>query len=472
MRKSLACVVAIVGLCLPVAAHATVTFERLWQFDSMTYVRGNTAMQTRDGGFIVGAYVWRAPRLIKTDSLGDTVWVKSFPQMYNGGYVCQMPGGGYAILGQSDGQTTLADIFVARTDSFGDTLWTFRYVGPDDDLTRCFAPTSDGGVVIAGLFSDATNWNGGLIKVDSAGTLSWVRIFDPDTNVSPYAVQQTADRGFIIADYAPGEGPWVQKTDSLGEPVWTRHYGYPPYATFWAVRQTDDGGYVVAGGIYNVEHDRGDACLLKLDSFGDTVWTRSYGVDGYMAEAYSVGRTRDGGFILAGYLMADSSVPHYRVYLIRVDSLGETLWTRTFDGNESLADWGCWVEQCADGGFVVTGMADGRNVYLIKTDSAGRVYVGVEETASALAAARRIDARPNPFTRACVFQLPRPLAENEHLKLYDAGGRLVRTLSGSDKLEWDGTDSEGRRLPAGVYVYSFEEGGQRLTGKVVLSRSD
>jgi flagellar hook assembly protein FlgD len=55
--------------------------------------------------------------------------------------------------------------------------------------------------------------------------------------------------------------------------------------------------------------------------------------------------------------------------------------------------------------------------------------------------------------------------------IYDAAGRLVRSLSGSGgerRLSWDGTDNGGRRLPAGTYFCKMKTGDLSLTRKVIL----
>ena len=67
------------------------------------------------------------------------------------------------------------------------------------------------------------------------------------------------------------------------------------------VQQTSDGGYIAAGygywnGFINVMY----VYLVKTDSFGDTLWTRTYG-DSCLQAGYSVQQTMDGGYIVAGY---------------------------------------------------------------------------------------------------------------------------------------------------------------------------
>jgi flagellar hook assembly protein FlgD len=59
----------------------------------------------------------------------------------------------------------------------------------------------------------------------------------------------------------------------------------------------------------------------------------------------------------------------------------------------------------------------------------------------------------------------------------DLAGRRVRTLAscrefapGLNRLEWDGRDSAGRPVPAGVYLMRVRAGGESAVQRVVVSR--
>jgi len=73
----------------------------------------------------------------------------------------------------------------------------------------------------------------------------------------------------------------------------------------------------------------------------------------------------------------------------------------------------------------------------------------------------------------CILPEPSPLS----VRIYDAAGRLRRTLewteimeAGSHSIRWDGRDNAGRALPAGIYTYRLMAGGAKGTGRVVLLR--
>jgi flagellar hook assembly protein FlgD len=81
---------------------------------------------------------------------------------------------------------------------------------------------------------------------------------------------------------------------------------------------------------------------------------------------------------------------------------------------------------------------------------------------------------PNPFgseTRLA-FSLGTETAMD--LSVYDVAGRRVTTLisgtmsAGDHRLAWNGTDSDGRRVAPGVYVYRLDTPQASISRKMVM----
>jgi hypothetical protein len=99
----------------------------------------------------------------------------------------------------------------------------------------------------------------------------------------------------------------------------------------------------------------------------DTLWTKSYGVQGRIAECWDAVGSPDGGILTAGTI----TDPGYlsRIYVIKIDSDGDTLWTATYAERTA----GRAICATPDNGYVVTGYYVTSEVYpiIIKTDSSG-----------------------------------------------------------------------------------------------------
>ena len=85
-------------------------------------------------------------------------------------------------------------------------------------------------------------------------------------------------------------------------------------------------------------------------------------------------------------------------------------------------------------------------------------------------------AVPNPFTGMTNVSFSLPVGADVDLKVFDASGRVVRTLAdgvmpeGSHTVSWDGRDESGVRAPAGIYFYRMQAGQFDAIRKLVLLR--
>ncbi|MCK4412098.1 MAG: class II glutamine amidotransferase [Candidatus Eisenbacteria sp.] len=84
-------------------------------------------------------------------------------------------------------------------------------------------------------------------------------------------------------------------------------------------------------------------------------------------------------------------------------------------------------------------------------------------------------SRPNPFSGSTTIAYRLAASQHVSLRLFDIGGRCVRTLfegvqpAGLHELAWDGRNGEGRWLGTGVYFCRFESGAATQTRKLVLT---
>ncbi|MFH1009691.1 MAG: hypothetical protein V1784_00475 [bacterium] len=256
-----------------------------------------------------------------------------------------------------------------------DTLWTRTYGGSSGEDARSVQRTAEGGYVVAGYTYSfgAGESDFYLVKINSQGDTLWTRTYGGSSYESAYSVQQTEDGGYIVAGStrsfgAGGEDFYLVKTSSSGDTLWTRTFGGSSQDVAHSVQQTADGGYIVAGYTESFGAGSRDMYLVKTNSQGDTLWTRTYGGSSTDV-ARSVQQTTDGGYIMAGY--TESFGAGWRdFYLVKTNGQGDTLWTRTYGG--SSEDWAASSQQTPDGGYIVAGYtnsfgAGSSDFYLVKT---------------------------------------------------------------------------------------------------------
>ena len=302
-------------------------------------------------------------------------WEKTYgsPESGMSYFVQQTTDGGYIATGviYTTGGTN-PELYLVKTDANGNLQWSQIFGGaPTFDCGYCVQQTTDSGYIIAGCYHGYGLW---LIKTDSSGNQQWNQVFSSLSLDTAFSVQQTNDGGYILVGgytYAPGPPDvWVIKTDSAGNQLWDKKIGGGNAEYGHCIRQTTDTGYIITGYTDSFGAGQEDVYLLKLDNAGNTVWSKTFGGNND-DRGNSVRQTTDGGYIVAGYTKSFGA-GQADVYLLKTDASGNLIWSQTFGGASD--DEGNSVRQTPDSGYIICGTTQtfgggGVDIYLIKIDS-------------------------------------------------------------------------------------------------------
>jgi len=194
----------------------------------------------------------------------------------------------------------------------------------------------------------------------------WTRTYGGTSDDVGRSMQLTPDGGCIIAGYtrsfgAGGSDVWLLRLDSVGNTLWSRTYGGSQDDEAYSVDLTFDGGYIVAGMTRSFGAGGSDVWLLKFSAGGDTQWARTCGRN-WDDFGYSVRQLPDSGYIVGGegYYTCNG-------WLLRYDALGDTLWTRV----QSIAASVECVRQAMNGDLLLAGYSKVGSGYHTRTDPAG-----------------------------------------------------------------------------------------------------
>lgn len=200
------------------------------------------AERTNDGGYIVGdiveyelpdysryeLYVDDDIGLTKYDLNGIQQWNETFGKKNNSEMVFswshparQTSDYGYIIAGTMNTNGTIFspskshnyDIWLIKTDEFGNEQWNKTYGNQKDDSAFCVSLTSDNGYVLSGMYNGSWSFSmedsAFILKTDPDGNQEWMTEF---SNCSLYSVEQTSDNGYVAAGIKDGR-PWVVKLE-------------------------------------------------------------------------------------------------------------------------------------------------------------------------------------------------------------------------------------------------------------------
>lgn len=118
-----------------------------------------------------------------------------------------------------------------------------------------------------------------------------------------------------------------------------------------------------------------------------------------------------------------------------------------------------------------------RNPYVDHPEFVGRIWGGSsasEDIAPPVADLVLNRVFPNPFTNGTALSLQSKKPLQAMVSIYNARGQKIHSWSsllpsGNSELRWDGTDSEGRSLPAGIYLIRVSAGKDSLSAKVLMN---
>ncbi|MFZ8805158.1 MAG: hypothetical protein ACO2PO_19590 [Candidatus Calescibacterium sp.] len=248
----------------------------------------------------------------------------------------------------------------------------------------------------------------------SSSVSVWEKVIIGNYNGTFYAnsITQSSDGGYVVAGNSFGEvfgelSNWdiyVAKLDSEGNVVWSKAIGGSGMDFASSIIQSSDGGYVVAGGTDSFGAGYSDMYIVKLDSSGNVIWTKTIGGssdDG----ARSIIQSSDGGYVVAGFTESFGA-GGYDMYVVKLNSSGNVQWTKTIGG--SSGDGALSIIQSSDGGYVVAGLtysfgAGGWDFYVVKMDANGNVCFSQNITNYSVSS--NVGSSSSPST-AAIFQYP------------------------------------------------------------------
>lgn len=434
-------------------------------------------LPTADGGYIFTGYTTNSTindcdvLVIKSDAVGNELWRKSY-----GGNKPDFP---YHMLETTDGNYFLVgysqsygggdyDILLIKINPSGDTLWKKTYGSWGNDLARDVIATSDGNYMIVG-WSKAPGQpanNANLIKIDPSGTVLWNKMYGGAADDYGNCVKQTSDGGYIMIGQtfnggAGGGDAWLVKLDSNGDTTWTKRYGGAQNDEGYYITIAPDGGYVfLIRDSSNAGQDI-DTRIIKTDATGNVVWNKLYGGD-RKDTPKMIQNTSDGGFIACGNSRSFGWI-NPDMWILKLNSGGDTTWTRHYGGSQNEH---CYViREMADGSYIATGKSasygpDFDPIFL-KLNPEGKIVVGQREFSLA---AENIRLYPNPAKGHLTVNITG--ADIEEISITNLLGQEIYSI-GLKNEEQISIDLHQNN--PGVYFLSCKTHSQTITKKFIVN---
>ena len=258
------------------------------------------------------------------------------------------------------------------------TLFKKTYGGAGNDLCNAAVQAFDGGFLLAG--STGTNGNGNsdgyLVKIDSTGNYLWSKMYGGLEIETFNSIIETQDSGIVMVGTTNSTGTggyeiYVVKTDSLGNLLWTKTFGGFDWEFGNSVVETNELLLLIGGETFSFGQGNNDMYIIRTDKNGDSLWTKTYGGKEEEACRKAI-ELPNGDLAFCGY-SSSYGKGKKDMYVITANSLGDTLWTKTFGGSKD--DEANDIIHCIDDEFLIVGYSSSfgnggkdYSVYKIRTD--------------------------------------------------------------------------------------------------------
>lgn len=200
----------------------------------------------------------------------------------------------------------------------------------------------------------------------------WTNLYGGSQSEEGYSVIETSDGGLFILASTNSFGmgstdAWLIRTDSNGDTLWTKTYGGSNSDFLFDIADAQQGNFILSGGTNSFGSGDFEVWFVKINSNGDILWSKTYSRSAYEYCA-SITATSDGNFVAGTEGNPSGSAPG-GFWFLKLNTSGDTLWTTTYQTNEySLFNQ---VESTNDGGTIGIGTTETDINILIKHNSAG-----------------------------------------------------------------------------------------------------
>lgn len=259
----------------------------------------------------------------------DTAWTRWYnisSTALHEAYGCTIDTlGNIYVVGRIYEQSGNQNMLVLKYNSNGDTLWHWLYDGGNYDWADDCVINDMQQLYVSGSMNNRT----ALLKFNQDGDTIWTRKKNDINLMGRACAIDKANNVYIAGDYNNGAEtkPFILKYTAQGDTVWNKII--PLAVEFLDFPQTNGCSIDSQNNIYLTGFTYNNGCyIIKCDSLGDTIWTRNHNIADTVYEiGYETHIDGDGNIYVSGeydYFTSSNSKPYLA---LKYDSAGNLVWS-------------------------------------------------------------------------------------------------------------------------------------------------
>jgi len=427
------------------------------------------------------------------------------------------------VLGRASINNNVIDFLLIKYNSNGDTVWVRTFDGMNEELDDANDMTVDqnNNIYITGLLYGFGNIDNGTIKYDKNGNLKWSKKFSGFSGRNILL-----DSGFLYIGGGSNYNISILKYDTLGNSIDTFYCGtknsdgaqlmvfdsqknlivsgienaklptrfnivtakisqtgvkswlnifnnnFDDRSEYLYDLKTDtEGNTVILVRSRNQQYNRSEVCLIKYDNDnGDSIWTRKYNLVPFSNEQpEKMAIDKDNNIYVIE--TSDSNFIFYRIVVIKYNPSGQLKWHKVYYPAVFSNSYGACISADTLGNIYASGITNydqtgDDDIVLIKYS----LMTNVSETSATLPEKFELYQNyPNPFNSQTEIKFDLVKNGQYKIEIFDMLGKSVDILfngfknAGSYNLNYDAS-----HLSSGIYFYSLNSSEINIIKKFIL----
>lgn len=263
--------------------------------------------------------------------------------------------------------------FLVKFAPSGKPIWSRRFGESGSHVARTLAVDPEGNVIVAGSFTGSMNLGGGSLFSAGQSDL-WIAKFNPEgahvwsgrfgdassqaeirVAVDPAGDITLAGRfegtinfgtGDLVNSSGIGTDVFVAKLHGDGVALWSKRFGDSNTEYLNALAVDPEGSVYIGGQLHGTVSFGGPPLsgspaiyLAKLDAFGAHLWSKTFGVTGFMAAIWGLAVDPGGDVIASGTFNNSLDFGTFQIsqpasfedmFVFKLSSTGEYRWAKVF----------------------------------------------------------------------------------------------------------------------------------------------
>jgi hypothetical protein len=255
-------------------------------------------------------------------------------------------------------------------------LPTYRSFGGTTGLSdNSTVESFDNNLLIGGYYGS----NISALKIARNGKLVWRNDVNAGYKSLVFSIAETADHSIFLCGStsrhlaSTQEDILLVKLNQAGDTIWTRTYGGSELEYGYNMIATSDGNLLIAASTKSFGDPYGDLYLLKLNTNGDTLWTKTYPDQGE-EQPYHLLETRNGEYLLTA--TNKDNATQAELYMLKINASGTQLWDKRLGSLQNKKGYS--TIELPNGDLITCGSINTssgveQDVLVMKTDPSGTV---------------------------------------------------------------------------------------------------